>query len=87
MPTPAANPASPAATANGVTGLCQCLYPPSLPSTDFGKTHLHFACLGGVDQCKSDCNNSTMYSFIPTAPYSCATPPPQPPNKVASSQR
>jgi hypothetical protein len=87
MPTPAANPAPPGVAANGMAGLCQCLYPPSLPNTDFGKAHLRFACFGGVDQCKSDCNTTAMYSFIPTAPYSCAAPPAQESNKVVSSQR
>lgn len=84
---PPAKSAPPAANANGGEGLCQCLYPPSLPSSDFGKTHLRFACLGGIDQCKSDCNTTVLYSFIPTAPYSCAAPPAAQSNQVASSQR
>jgi hypothetical protein len=84
---PPANPASSAANASGAAGLCQCLYPPSLPNTAWGKTHLRFACLGVVDQCKSTCNTTTLYSFIPTVPYSCAAPSAEQPNQVASSRR
>lgn len=83
---PPAATAPPAANANGAPGLCQCLYPPSLPNDADGKTHLHLACRGGIDQCKSDCNTPVMYSFIPTAPYSCTSQYPQP-NEVVSSQR
>jgi hypothetical protein len=82
---PAAQPAAPGAPANSAAGLCQCLYPPSLPSSDFGKTHLRFACLGAADQCKSSCNTTVMYSFIPTAPFSCA-PAAEQSNQVASRQ-
>ena len=84
---PPTQPGAPGVNAGGAAGLCQCLYPPSLPNTDFGKTHLRFACLGGVDQCKSDCNTTVLYSFIPTAPYSCPAQSAEQPNQVAASQR
>jgi hypothetical protein len=83
---PPVQPAPAGANASGGAGLCQCLYPPSLPNSALGKTNLRFACLGGVDQCKSDCNTTLMYAFIPTAPYSCAAPPAVQSNQVASSQ-
>jgi hypothetical protein len=83
---PPAKPAPPGVTPSATAGLCQCLYPPSLPNDAFGKTHLVFACLGAVDQCKSDCNTTVLYSFIPTAPYSCATQPAGPPGQPAPSR-
>jgi hypothetical protein len=83
---PGAAPTTPPVPAEN--GLCQCLHVAGRPPAErVNDVTLGLRCLSAVEECRSVCQTTTNYSFVPHAVLSCPGTPEETVGHVALNTR